>query len=46
MDLELQGKVALVTGSTSGIGEAAVRRLARSRASLHNSGPERCPVRR
>ena len=34
MDLELQGKVALVTGSTSGIGEAAVRRLAREGASV------------
>src|ERR1043165_7271791 len=33
MDLELQGKVAFVTGSTGGIGEAAVRRLAREGAS-------------
>ena len=34
MDLELRGKVALVTGSTSGIGEAAVRRLALEGASV------------
>ena len=34
MDLELQGKVAFVTGSTGGIGEAAVRRLAREGASV------------
>src|SRR5436190_10582635 len=34
MDLELKGKVALVTGSTSGIGEAAVRRLAREGTSV------------
>jgi NAD(P)-dependent dehydrogenase (short-subunit alcohol dehydrogenase family) len=34
MDLELEGKVAFVTGSTSGIGEAIVRRLAREGASV------------
>jgi len=34
MDLELRGKVALVTGSTGGIGEAAVRRLALEGASV------------
>jgi len=34
MDLELTGKVALVTGSTGGIGEAAVRRLALEGASV------------
>ena len=34
MDLELEGKVAFVTGSTSGIGEAIVRRLAREGAAV------------
>ena len=34
MDLELRGKVALVTGSTGGIGEAVVRRLALEGASV------------
>ena len=34
MDLELRGKVALVTGSTGGIGEAVVRRLGLEGASV------------
>lgn len=41
MDLKLDGKVALVTGSSKGIGEAIARGLAREKATVIVHGRDR-----
>ena len=42
MSIELQGKVALVTGASRGLGEGAARALAAAGTSIHAGGARRC----